>query len=148
MWWVYNMRKTYSKIIIAKKMALSSIAVYILAWENSRHSLRHHHCFPCVLDIWETSTEFPYWSGKHQYPDLGSALRWICFSHFAGKPAVSRAVLFWMSRNVAWHKKKPKTRSPKTTAKLIHNNVYCFFITIFRLVVPAFFRFTDVTGFM
>ena len=26
-----------------------------------------------------------------------------------------------------------KKRSPKTTAKLIQNNVYCFFITIFRL---------------
>ena len=41
--------------------------------------------------------------------------------------------------------KEPKTRSPKTTAKLIQNNVYCFFITIFRLAKPAFFRFTDVT---
>ena len=44
--------------------------------------------------------------------------------------------------------KEPKTRSPKTTAKLIQNNVYCFFITIFRLAVPAFFRFTDVTELM
>jgi len=35
--------------------------------------------------------------------------------------------------------------SPKTTAKLIQNNVYCFFITIFRMAIPAFFRFTDVT---
>ena len=38
-----------------------------------------------------------------------------------------------------------KTRSPKTTAKLIQNNVYCFFITIFRMAIPAFFRFTDIT---
>ena len=38
-----------------------------------------------------------------------------------------------------------RTRNPKTTAKLIQNNVYCFLnITIFRLVIPAFFRFTDV----
>ena len=44
--------------------------------------------------------------------------------------------------------KEPKTRSPKTTAKLIQNNVYCFFITIFRLAVPAFFRFKDVTELM
>ena len=44
--------------------------------------------------------------------------------------------------------KGPKTRSPKTTAKLIQNNVYCFFITIFQLAVPAFFRFTDVTELM
>ena len=43
---------------------------------------------------------------------------------------------------------EPKTRSPKTTAKLIQNNVYCFFITIFRLAIPAFFRFTDVTELM
>ena len=43
---------------------------------------------------------------------------------------------------------QPKTRSPKTTAKLIQNNVYCFFITIFRLAVPALFRFTDVTELM
>ena len=42
----------------------------------------------------------------------------------------------------------PEMRSPKTTAKLIHNNVYCFFITIFRLAIPAFFRFTDVTELM
>ena len=44
--------------------------------------------------------------------------------------------------------KEPKMRSPKTTAKLIQNNVYCFFITIFRLAVPALFRFTDVTELM
>ena len=31
------------------------------------------------------------------------------------------------------------------TTKLIQNNVYCFLITIFRLAIPAFFRFTDVT---
>ena len=43
----------------------------------------------------------------------------------------------------------PRTRSPKTTAKLVQNNVYCFLnITIFRLAVPAFFRFTDVTELM
>ena len=39
-------------------------------------------------------------------------------------------------------------RSPKTTAKLIENNVYCFFITIFWLAIPALFRFTDVTELM
>ena len=49
-----------------------------------------------------------------------------------------------ISQNSPAHK-EPKTRSPKTTAKLIQNNVYCFFITIFRLAIPAFFRFTDVT---
>ena len=27
-------------------------------------------------------------------------------------------------------------------------NVYCFFITIFWLAIPAFFRFTDVTELM
>ena len=45
--------------------------------------------------------------------------------------------------------KEPRTRSPKTTAKLIQNNVYCFLnITIFRLAIPAFFRLTDVTELM
>ena len=28
------------------------------------------------------------------------------------------------------------------------NNIYCFFQTIFRLAIPAFFRFTDVTDFL
>ena len=43
----------------------------------------------------------------------------------------------------------PTTRGPKTTAKLIQNKVYCFLnITIFRLAIPAFFRFTDVTELM
>ena len=38
-----------------------------------------------------------------------------------------------------------RTRNPNTTAKLTQNNVFCFLnITIFRLVIPAFFRFTDV----
>ena len=44
--------------------------------------------------------------------------------------------------------KELKTRSTKTTAKLIHNNVYYFLITIFRLAIPAFFRFTDVAELM
>ena len=45
--------------------------------------------------------------------------------------------------------KESKTRSPRTTAKLIQNNVYCFFITIFRLAIPAFFMHqTDVTELM
>ena len=35
--------------------------------------------------------------------------------------------------------KESKTRSPRTIAKLIQNNVYCFFITIFGLAIPAFF---------
>ena len=40
-----------------------------------------------------------------------------------------------------------RTRSPKTTAKLIQNNLYCFLnITIFY--IPAFFRFTDVNLFI
>ena len=43
----------------------------------------------------------------------------------------------------------PRTRCPKTTAKLIQNKVYYFLnITIFRLAIPAFFRFTDVTELM
>ena len=54
---------------------------------------------------------------------------------------------FTPSRNVAINVFL-RTRSPKSTAKLVQNNVYCFFITIFRLAVPAFFRFTDVTELM
>ena len=38
-----------------------------------------------------------------------------------------------------------RTRSPKTTAKPVQNNLYCFFIIIFRLAIPAFFKLTDVT---
>ena len=57
---------------------------------------------------------------------------------------------------LGWIKKKkmaardPRTRCPKTTAKLIQNKVYYFLnITIFRLApIPAFFRFTDVTELM
>ena len=41
-----------------------------------------------------------------------------------------------------------KTRSPKTTEKLIQSNAYCFFITMFGLAIPAFFRFTNVTELM
>ena len=33
--------------------------------------------------------------------------------------------------------KEPKRRSPKTTAKLVQNKVYCFFKTIFRLAIPS-----------
>ena len=45
--------------------------------------------------------------------------------------------------------KEPRTRSPKTTAKLIQNNMYCFLTTtIFWLAIPAYFRFTDVTELM
>ena len=51
--------------------------------------------------------------------------------------------LFWPWRRL--HRLEPRTRSPKTVAKLIQNNAYCFFITIFRLAIPVFFRFTDVT---
>ena len=43
--------------------------------------------------------------------------------------------------------KEPKTRGPKINAKLIQN-VYCFFIAIFRLAIPAFFRLTDDTELM
>ena len=35
--------------------------------------------------------------------------------------------------------KESKTRSSRTTAKLIQNNVYCFFMTMFGLAIPAFF---------
>ena len=45
------------------------------------------------------------------------------------------------------YRTKNEKVSTKTTAKLIHNNMYCFFITIFRLAIPAFFRFADVISY-
>ena len=39
----------------------------------------------------------------------------------------------------------PKMRSRKTTSRLIRTTPIVFFITIFRLAIQAFFRFTDVT---
>ena len=41
-----------------------------------------------------------------------------------------------------------KTRGPKTTTKLIITTCFVFSITLFRLPIPAFFRFADVTEFM
>ena len=41
--------------------------------------------------------------------------------------------------------KKNKNEKSKEYCKADQNNVYCFLITIFRLAIPAFFRFTDVT---
>ena len=43
---------------------------------------------------------------------------------------------------------KTKTEKSKDYCKADHNNVYFFFITIFRLAIPAFFRFTDATEFI
>ena len=43
---------------------------------------------------------------------------------------------------------KNETRPKYCKADQNINNLYCFFITIFRLAIPAFFRFTDVTEFM
>ena len=43
---------------------------------------------------------------------------------------------------------RTKKEKSKEYCKADHNNVYCFFIIIFRLAVPAFFRFTDVTEFI
>ena len=40
---------------------------------------------------------------------------------------------------------EPTNEKSKDYCKDDQNNVYCFYITIFRLVIPAFFRFTDVT---
>ena len=46
------------------------------------------------------------------------------------------------------YKGRTKREKSKDYRKADQNNVYCFFITIFRVVIPAFFRFTDVTEFM
>ena len=48
-------------------------------------------------------------------------------------------------------KQKQKQKKPKKSKEYCHadhNNVYCGFIKIFRLAIPAFFRFTDVNEFM
>ena len=39
-------------------------------------------------------------------------------------------------------------KSKERDCKADQNNVYCFFMIIFRLATPAFFKFTDVTEFM
>ena len=39
-------------------------------------------------------------------------------------------------------------KSKDRDCKADQNNLYCFFITIFWLAIPAFFRFIDVTEFM
>ena len=45
--------------------------------------------------------------------------------------------------------KEPRTRSSKNTATTVDlKQRVLFFITIFRLAIPAFFRFTDVTELM
>ena len=41
-----------------------------------------------------------------------------------------------------------KNEKSKDYCKADQNNVYCFFIIIFRLAIPAFFKFTDLTEFM
>ena len=38
-----------------------------------------------------------------------------------------------------------KNEKSKDYCKADQNNVYCFFMIIFRLATPAFFKFTDVT---
>ena len=40
---------------------------------------------------------------------------------------------------------KAKNEKSEDYRKADHNSVYFFFITIFRLAIPAFFRFTDAT---
>ena len=51
------------------------------------------------------------------------------------------------SRNNLPYKKRFTKREvyAKDYCKADHSNVYCFFITILRLTITAFFRFTDVT---
>ena len=44
--------------------------------------------------------------------------------------------------------RETKNEKSKDYCKADQNNVYCFFIKIFRLAIPAFFMSTDVTGFM
>jgi len=46
------------------------------------------------------------------------------------------------------YKGRTKKEKSKDYYKADQDNVYCFFITIFRLAIPAFFRFIDVTEVM
>ena len=46
------------------------------------------------------------------------------------------------------YKGRTKKEKSKDYRKADQDNVYCFFITISRLAIPAFFRLTDVTEFM
>ena len=43
---------------------------------------------------------------------------------------------------------EPKNDKSRDYSKADHNNIYCFFITIFWLAIPAFFSFTDVNELM
>ena len=137
------MRKTYSKIIIARKWHYQvqrstfqpekiadiqfAITTVFPAYRTSEKRAQNFHTDQgnSNIQIWEFASAIS--QGNQQSPSQS----------FFGCHAMLRDI-----------KKKPKTRSPKTTAKLIHNNVHCFFITIFRLAIPAFFRFTDVTEFV
>ena len=45
---------------------------------------------------------------------------------------------------LAFSNSSKKREKSENYCKADHNIVYCFFITIFRLAMPAFFKFTDV----
>ena len=60
-----------------------------------------------------------------------------------GLTASSPSIAFRLTKD-----EKKKTEKSKEYCQADHNNVYCGFINIFRLAIPAFFTFTDFTEFM
>ena len=58
-------------------------------------------------------------------------------------PADCRRWILKKETNQLKYFKEQKHEKSKDHCKADHNNSYCFFITIFWLAIPAFFRFTD-----
>ena len=60
---------------------------------------------------------------------------------------MSKEIVDGIAESLVGHPFHLKRKKSKDYFKANHNNVYCFFITMFRLAVPTFFSFTDVTPF-
>ena len=79
-----------------------------------------------VLDHWIANKEIKF-TAKTLDEDPASYKRWI-----SRKEIQSPKIL------------RTKNEKSKDYCKADQNNVYCFFIAIFRLAILAFFRLTDV----
>ena len=79
-----------------------------------------------VLDHWIANKEIKF-TAKTVDEDPASYKRWI-----SRKEIQSPKIL------------RTKNQKSKDYCKAGQNNVYCFFIAIFRLAILAFFRLTDV----
>ena len=80
---------------------------------------------------------------------------WFCeLLRVIFRPSLRNTQTIYKIRSAALCRKKQQNSSVDKNQKSKHyckadqTNVYCFFLTIFRLATPAFFRFTDVPEFM